>query len=148
MIPKIHRRSPWREAPKALSRVSAHRQRQRTVGSKKIRGKVYYFGLGPIPRPLSGNTWRCNTTCTLDRTPRPKDGYTLEDLCNDFHGCQKTRQLDVGEIIRRSFYDYHRVCERVLAAIDRNRLVEDLAPDDFGPLREKLTETPRARLAW
>jgi integrase len=108
--------------------------------SKKIRGKVYYFGSWADPEAALQEYLKVHDDLYAGRTPRPRGGFTLVDLCNEFMAA-KQRQLDVGEITRRTFHDYHRVCQRVLEAIDRNRLVENLDTGDFGGLREKLTET-------
>ena len=108
--------------------------------SKKIRGKVHYFGPRADPETALQEYLDVRDDLYAGRKPRPKDGFTLENLCNEFIAA-KERQLHVGEITRRTFYDYHRVCEHVLEAIDRNRLVENLDTGDFGGLREKLTET-------
>ena len=105
--------------------------------SKKVRGKVYYFGPWADPEP------RCNAGCIPrmfvgGQKPRPKDGgFTIKDLCNAFL-TSKQAQLQSGEITTRTFYVYNRVTDRVVATFDRTRLVEDLTPEDFGELREQL----------
>jgi len=108
--------------------------------SKKIRGKVYYFGPWADPDAALKRYLEVKDDLLAGRRPRPRDGFTLRDLCNHFLTAKK-RQLDGSEITPRTFHDYHRVCERVLESLDGNRLVEDLAPDDFGKLRDKLAET-------
>ncbi|HUY33786.1 MAG TPA: hypothetical protein VMV69_13640 [Pirellulales bacterium] len=44
-------------------------------------------------------------------------------------------------MIARSWADYYSTCERVVEAFGKNRLVEDLAADDFEKLRASLAKT-------
>ena len=46
-----------------------------------------------------------------------------------------------------SRYDYHRTCEKLLAVLGNQRLLEDLGPRDFKVLRRNFGETwpPRRR---
>ncbi len=108
--------------------------------SKKIRGKVYYFGPWADPQAALNEYLDVKDDLYAGRKPRPRGGFTILDLCNHFLAA-KERQRDGGEITPRTFHDYHRVCERVLEVIDRNRLVEDLDTEDFGKLRENLAQT-------
>ena len=107
--------------------------------SKKIRGKVYYFGAWSDPEAALNEYLDVKDDLYAGRKPRPKGGFTVVDLCDHFIAA-KNRQLQGGEITPRTFHDYHQVCERVLEVIGRNRLVEDLRPEDFGKLRDKFAE--------
>ncbi len=105
--------------------------------SKKIRGKVYYFGRWVDPDGALKRYLEVKDDLLAGRRPRPQDGFTLTDLANSLLTTKKL-QLDGGELTPRTFYDYHRVCERILSILDGNRLVDDLDTDDFRQLREKL----------
>src|SRR5262249_57641639 len=74
------------------------------------------------------------------RTPRVKsDGLTLRDLCNHYV-TTKRHLLDTREITPRTFQDYYQTCAVLIAQFGRDRLVTDLAADDFERLRAALSE--------
>ena len=62
------------------------------------------------------------------------DGLTVRDLCNRFLTA-KAAKLATGEIVQRSFDDYHRTCALIIRVFGLTRLVADLAADDFERLR-------------
>src|SRR5262245_44861895 len=118
---------------------------------KKIRGKIHYFGNwarrmeGVLVR-IAGDGWEealAEYKAVADdlhagRTPRANvDGLTVADLCNRFL-TSKLRRKDVGEITRRSFVDYKKTTDLIVAAFGANRLVDDLAADDFESLRASM----------
>jgi hypothetical protein len=49
--------------------------------------------------------------------------------------------LDAGEPVPRTWDDYYATCERRVAKLGKDRLVEDLATDDFEQLRGALAKT-------
>ena len=53
----------------------------------------------------------------------------------------KQHLVSTGEIARRTFNDYYATCERLLGELGRNRLVADLASDDFERLRGALSKS-------
>lgn len=131
---KATTQSDW-EAPYDKFPLSYHPPSGRLY--KKIRGKRFYFGYA--------SDWEAATKKFDDekddlyagRTPRATgDGLTVKDLCNRFLTA-KTHALNAGEITNRTFLDYKASCDRL---IDRwkNRLVEDLAADDFEGLRASI----------
>jgi len=73
--------------------------------SKKIKGKVYYFGPWTDPDGVLRRYVDVKDDLLAGRKPRPTDGFTLKDLCNHFLTAKK-RQLDAGEITSRTFHDY------------------------------------------
>ncbi|MCE9562874.1 MAG: tyrosine-type recombinase/integrase [Planctomycetes bacterium] len=120
---------------------------------KKIRGKVHYFGKwakrvkGKLER-IEGDGWEDALKAYkvqaddlhAGRTPRLKnDGLTLADLCNRFL-TSKTRKREAGELGVRIFQDYKEVTDLLIATFGANRLVDDLAADDFGTLRAKMAK--------
>jgi integrase len=55
-------------------------------------------------------------------------------LCNKFLTA-KEQQRDAGDITQRSFADYLTTCKTLVGSFGKNRLVVDLAADDFQALR-------------
>ncbi len=122
---------------------------------KSIRGKVHYFARwgkrvnGKMER-LEGDGWQAaleEYEATRDalyagRTPRARsgDGLTLADLCNRFL-TSKQRLLDAGELSPRTFRDYNRITDRLVAFFGKARLVDDLAADDFDALRADIARS-------
>lgn len=49
--------------------------------------------------------------------------------------------LDTREITERTFQDYYSSCERLVSTFGRNRVVDDLAADDFEKLQAALAKT-------
>jgi integrase len=122
--------------------------------SKKIRGDIKHFGrwgrvvAGKLTR-VEGDGWQealAKYNAQRDdlhagRTPRTtsKDGLTVKDLCDRFYTAKK-RSLDADEITPRTFAEYDATGERIVAAFGRDRLVDDLAADDFEALREGIAK--------
>jgi integrase len=106
--------------------------------TKKVRGKHHYFGkIADDPKGEAALLlWLDQKDDLLaGRTPRAgRDGLTIKALCDRF--CTvKEDQAEAGDITRQTFLDYHRTCKAIVDAFGRNRLVEDLAADDFEALR-------------
>lgn len=72
---------------------------------------------------------------TLKSTPG--DGLTIADLCNHF-ATAKELQREAGDITKCTFAEYFATCKFVVKSFGRNRLVDDLAADDFQALRANL----------
>ena len=79
-------------------------------------------------------------TLLAGRTPRTKaDGLTIQELCNHFLTAKKSL-VDNREITARTFTELYSTCERVGGAFGWNRLVVDLAADDFDRLRRAIAK--------
>lgn len=113
---------------------------QRGYWAKKVRGKLCYFGKWTEdPKGEAAlNLWLEQKDYLLvGRKPRtPDDGCTVHALCNAFMAA-KEQQRDAGELSPRTYGDYHKTCTRLLSAFGRDRLVDDLQPDEFNDLRAK-----------
>ena len=110
------------------------------VWAKKIRGKLHYFGPWDDPDAALQKYVDQKDDLHAGRTPRTKpDGLTLRDLVNRFLTA-KRHLVDTGEMVLRSWSDYHASCGRVVGILGADRLVEDLAADDFGHLRATLAK--------
>jgi integrase len=109
--------------------------------AKKIRGKLHYFGPWDDPDAALQKYLDQKDDLHSGRTPRKTgDGLTTADLCNHFLNA-KRHLLDASEITDRSFRDYYSTCSRIVDAFGRNRLVDDLAADDFESFRASLAKT-------
>jgi integrase len=120
---------------------------------KKIRGKIHYFGRwgrvidGKLQR-IEGDGWKealelykvQADDLHAGRTPRkPGDALTVKHLCDRFYTAKK-RQVEAGEISARTFAEYDATGARLVAAFGRDRLVDDLASDDFESLRADIAK--------
>ncbi len=109
--------------------------------AKKIRGCLHYFGVWADPDAALAKYLDQREDLQAGRTPRvARDGLTMRDLVNAFLS-SKRNLVDTGEIVPRSWADYHRACGRVLAVFGKDRLVDDLTAADFGLLRKELSKT-------
>ena len=120
---------------------------------KKIKGKLYYFGKwgkvvnGRMTR-LPDDGWQAalekyqndREDRYANRTPRAKsEGLTVAELRGRFL-VAKSRSLDAGEITTRTYGEYRATADRVLKLFGEDRLVDDLASDDFEFLRANIAK--------
>ncbi len=109
--------------------------------AKKIRGQIHYFGPWADPDGALRKYLEQRDDLHAGRTPRPEtDRVTLRNAVNHFL-TDRQRRVDSGELTMRSWQDYHRACDRLLHVLGKDRLVEDLRPDDFATLRTALSKT-------
>jgi integrase len=112
--------------------------------AKKVRGKLHYFGkTADDPKGEQAiRRWLDQKDNLLaGRTPREKrDGLTVAELCDRFLQA-KDQQLDAGEITPATRRDYENTTDRLVAEFGKNRLVTDLASDDFEALRASISKT-------
>jgi integrase len=107
---------------------------------KKIRVKQHYFGKWDDPDAALQKYLDQKDDLHSGRTPRKTgDRLTIADLCNRFLNA-KRHLLDTSEITVRSFRDYFSTCERIVDILGRNRLIDDLAADDFESFRSTLSK--------
>src|SRR5438874_1927627 len=106
--------------------------------AKKIRGKMHYFGPWADWRGALNKYLEQKDDLHAGRTPRVTgDGLTVRDLVNRFLTAKKLL-VDSGEITQRTFTEYHAACGCLADTFGLNRLVDDLAADDFERLRGDL----------
>jgi hypothetical protein len=109
--------------------------------AKKIRGKLYYFGPWDDPEGALNKYLDQKDDLYAGRKPRlTGEGFTIRDLCNHFLN-SKRHLLDTRELSPRTFADYKAVTDRIIETFGRERLVEDLRPEDFEKLRARLAKT-------
>ena len=120
---------------------------------KKIRGTMHYFGSwahrveGVLVRVEGDGAKEAEAAYNAvvadlhaGRTPRASaDGLTVADLCNRFLTA-KLRKVEAREMGQRSFRDYREVTDILVSAFGANRLVDDLAADDFARLRAAMAK--------
>jgi integrase len=108
--------------------------------AKKIRGKLHYFGPWDNPNGALQKYLEQRDDLHAGRTPRVEtDGFTIRDLCNRFLTAKKN-QRDAGDITSRTFADYLSTCKLITDSFGKQRLVVDLATDDFEQLRARLAK--------
>jgi integrase len=74
------------------------------------------------------------------RKPREvSTGVTVREVCNAFLN-QKQALVDTNELSPRTWTDYKQACDEMVAAFRKQRVVDDLQPDDFASLRKKLAK--------
>ena len=109
--------------------------------AKKIKGKMHYFGPWADPDAALARYVEQRDDLYAGRKPRPKGGgLTVKDLVNRFLIAKKAR-VDAGELAPGTFVDQYKACKRVVSVFGSDRLVDDLAPDDFETLRAQIART-------
>lgn len=112
--------------------------------AKKIRGRMHYFGKwsgDPKGEAALKKYLAEKDDLLAGRTPRAKaEGITVADLCNHFL-TSKRHLTQTGEISTRTFVDYYAVAQNIVKAFGKDRLVLDLAADDFALLRRQVART-------
>lgn len=109
--------------------------------AKKVNGKFHYFGPWDKPDEALSEWLRVKDDLLAGRKPRPAGGgFTIRDLVNRYL-THKRHLLDTRELSPRTFGDCYKVCERIIEAFGKNRLVSDVRGDDFEELRASMGKT-------
>jgi integrase len=109
--------------------------------AKKIRGRFHYFGRWDDPDAALRKYLEQRDDLQAGRAPRlSAEGLTIRDLANRFL-TSKQRLVQTEEIVQRTFNDYYVTCERLIGDFGQNRLVSDLASDDFERLRASISKS-------
>ena len=109
--------------------------------AKKVKGRLVYFGPWRDPDAALQKWLDQRDALMSGRTPRAaRGGLTIRGLCNRFLSSKK-RLVVTGELVPRTFRDYHACCGRLVEVFGPDRLVDDLAADDFEHLRAYLATT-------
>ncbi len=109
--------------------------------AKKVRGRLRYFGSWSDPDGALEKWERQKDDLLAGREPREDDpdGMTVRVLANHFM-TSKRRLVDAGELALRTFHQYHEISEYLIGHFGKNRLVDNLRPEDFAGLRAKLVK--------
>jgi integrase len=107
---------------------------------KKIRGKIHYFGPWADPDAALNSYLAQKDDLHAGRKPRSDPGaVTVKDVVNAFL-IAKQALVDAKELSQRTWDDYKLICDLVVSHLGKGRLVSDVGPDDFGPLRDKMAK--------
>src|SRR5262249_654541 len=108
--------------------------------AKKIRGKMHYFGPWADPDGALKKYLEQRDALHAGRKPKPDpEALTVKDLANDFLNTKRAL-VEGGELSPRTWDDYKLVCDLVVSHLGKARLVSDVGPDDFAPLRNKMAK--------
>ena len=103
--------------------------------AKKVRGRHRFFGVWSDPDAALAKWLDQRDDLLAGRTPRISgDKLTVKDLCERFVSAKRSL-VDSGELALRTWGEYHAGCLRLIKALGADRLVADLASDDFEQLR-------------
>lgn len=107
--------------------------------------KVFYFGPLEDWQGARDRYEKEKNDLVAGRAPatRSPEGLRLRDLLNEFLHFKRGR-IDTGELTMRSWYDYQQTGERLLRVLGKDRIVENLGPDDFERLRADYATTWQA----
>ena len=107
---------------------------------KKVRGRVHYFGTNARE---ALNEWRrVKDDLLAGESPKPKDGYTVADICNECLAYYAERRDDPQDkFTLRTWNDYKAAAESIVKAFGRNRKADAIKPVDFRKLRILLSKT-------
>src|SRR5262245_58915923 len=108
--------------------------------AKKIRGKMHYFGKWDDPDGALAKYLAEKDDLHAGRTPREApEALTVFTLCGKFLTTKK-RMREAGELALRSFDDYVNICQLIIRAFGKGRLVSDLGSYDFEKLRAAMAK--------
>lgn len=105
---------------------------------KKIRGKLHYFGPWDDPDGALERYNEQKEALHAGRKPCvSQDAATVKDVVNSFLNA-KQALVDAGELSPRTWAEYKQVCDLVVAQVGKSRRADDVGPEDFAPLRNKM----------
>jgi integrase len=135
-------RKPRRRKPKKPSKpypefpLYAHASKR---WAKKVRGKTLFFGPWSDPEGALAKWLAQKDALVAGKTPRIEpQGLTVRALVNRFL-TSKRRLLDARELAPQTWRDFYLACQCIIDQFG-DRLVEDLAADDFERLRAALAK--------
>jgi integrase len=101
---------------------------------------LHYFGPWSDPDGALKKYLEQRDALHAGRAPRSDpDALTVKDLCNQFLNL-KQQLVDSGELSPRTWTDYKDACDALVSAFGKQRLLSDLAADDFPSLRTKMAK--------
>ncbi|MBI3465682.1 MAG: integrase, partial [Planctomycetes bacterium] len=113
---------------------------------KKVLGRQRYFGRvadDPTGEAALALWMQQKDDLLAGREPRARhsnrSGLTVVELCNHF-GSHKLAKVGGGELAQRTYDRYAATCRFLVSFFGRNRLAEDLRPDDFERLRAAMAK--------
>jgi integrase len=108
--------------------------------AKKVRGKLHYFGVWADPQAALEKWLAQKDDLLAGHTPRSESGeIVMSELCGRYM-TMKDDAINAGEITPRTYKEYFATCQRLVDTFGKNRLVIDLAADDFERLRADIAK--------
>jgi integrase len=108
--------------------------------AKKVRGKLFYFGVWADPQAALEKWLAQKDALLAGRTPRSNTGeIEMSELCGRYMTA-KDNAIDAGEISERTYKEYFSTCQRLVDTFGKDRLIIDLAADDFERLRADIAK--------
>lgn len=105
----------------------------------KVGGRLKYFGKWSDPEAALAKYVAMRAGGVAGGVARPI-GLTLRELCNRFQ-TKNHQKVESGDLDACTWYDYDRICRRVLKVFGPETVVETLGPDDFARLRSDFAKT-------
>jgi hypothetical protein len=111
------------------------------VWTKKIRGKLHYFGKWDDPDSALKKYLAEKDDLHAGKKPRAsaEGGVTVKDLCSAFLNAKQAR-VDTGELSPHTFGDYKEAAALLVERFGKGRVASDLRADDFAGLRTAMTK--------
>jgi integrase len=109
--------------------------------AKNVKGRMHYFGINADEALRRWNNE--GPDLLAGRTPQREDGTnkpTIRNLANQFLNSKRSR-ISTGELSRRTFSDYYATCSLLVDFFGPNKRLDELRPNDFMRLRDKLAKT-------
>jgi len=133
-------KSPKRTKSKAKPRFPLWLHSGTGQWTKKIKGKMYYFGTDKDIALAEYLRVKDDLEAGRQSAPKADEVLTLKELANVFLTHKKS-QVEIGELTERSFRDYLSTCEKLAAGLGKNTAVDSIRPEDLLKYRRKLAET-------
>jgi integrase len=112
--------------------------------AKKIRQRVYYFGVWADPEAALAEYERQKDALHSGRTPRANaDDITIKDAFNHYLSAAR-RRMESGELARQTMENYEKFLGDAIAILGKSRPVDDLRAEDFGALKSELAKRYRS----
>jgi len=104
--------------------------------SKKIRGKVHYFGVWADPQAAVNKYCEVRDFLLAGLVP-PTTAALVADILNSFLGYKENARVE-GDITERSYKEYVAVCDTIATCLGTKRPIETIHANDLLRLRTAL----------
>mgnify|MGYP003663020968 CR=1 FL=1 len=109
--------------------------------SKKIKGKVHYFGTWDDPDAALRRYLAEKDAIHAGIEPAKPNGQgTVGWLVNTFLDAKEQQRKD-GDLSQRTFNDLHKVCGAIVDFFGKTRAIDSLGPNDFQAMRAKFPDS-------
>lgn len=110
--------------------------------SKKIKGKVHYFGPWADPDGALARYLEAAANLAAGRPAKSaaQTKLTIRELANEFLSF-KQHKVDTGELTQRSFNEYKDTCARLIRVLGRDAVVEEIGSAELLKVREDIAKS-------